>query len=302
MNHIRYAIRFLVIYLFFLPLSYGQQYHDSQSQKQKDIPSLYVGNSTYSIKGRSGEYKLLSVTSGASRELELPIEIGHVADFRFAADKVVVVGVMNSSMAMSIVVVDSLGEKILDEFWCYDPVFSPNEAQIAFIKFFPSHFVSSPESQYHLYDLRLTAHLNRESESRSTNIGAKLSKIDVGSIIWPENKSEATRPNVEVDPKLAHTSRSAFSWSSESRSLAFVDEQNRQLRLVVVDLGERGVNQSVEYDIPRPKGQCLAPATTVRCDDLASIELIVRFDQDTGKPYVVARRNTFERVVYRAGP
>src|SRR5882757_234603 len=100
-------------------------------------------------------YRLLVKDRISAAELiDLPEELERI-DFirRVAGSKAVVFGATTGG-AQEVLVLDWIQHKLLDKFWCYAPMLSPDSRYVAFIKFYPAHIVeSTSDSQYRLYDL-----------------------------------------------------------------------------------------------------------------------------------------------------
>ena len=70
---------------------------------------------------------------------------------------------MASGEVYEVVIVDTVNCHIVDHFWCYEPEVSPNGRLIAFIKFYPPHFVPDVTDDVMIYDLTRGAAGNRLS-------------------------------------------------------------------------------------------------------------------------------------------
>ena len=157
-----------------------------------------------------------------------------VRQVRVSGERIVVVGWMNGSLASEVTVLDRASGRLVDTFWCYEPSLSPDGRHIAFVKFFPSHFIDQWESQYRLYDLSRDAESNRPALRDAEPSDSRGPLVDVGIALYPLVPTELDRS--EIPSGQEHERTSAFGWSADSRRLGFVDAQAGVARLVMVQL------------------------------------------------------------------
>jgi hypothetical protein len=176
-------------------------------------------NLTVSIENRAAQ------TSG---KIDLPPEIVQVNEIRAGQkNKAVVVGMVNGSV-FEVVVLDTRSISIADSFLAYCPAISPDGRFIAFVKFYPAHFVDGTDDHYLLYDLALTA-----GENRSANLGIS-DHADVGVPIWPTVANRSGDNTGVPQPQQHHMTAQAFFWRSDSERYAFADEHGGDLDLIIV--------------------------------------------------------------------
>lgn len=218
---------------------------------------------------------LISVVSqgGPERRVSLPPEIAQVHSILRSsayADKVIVTGWMNSALAVGVVVLDLRQLAVVDYFWAYHPTPSPNGRYLAFVKFFPSHFVEGPEDQYRLYDLALSPQKNRDSPAPMPGDPGPDPKVDVGLPLYPA--AAALRDNLGLTEEEAHHRASDFHWSADSLQLAFADYQAEQMRLIHVSLPKTDSSEAprvLAYALEGTEDVCEAPCYSLK----ASIRL-----------------------------
>lgn len=163
--------------------------------------------------------------------LSLPQEMAQVDSIDFAAgEKLVVLGHVNSSVRQ-VVVIDINGSTVIDNFYCYEPILSPDKRFLALVKFFPPHFVQGVSYQYLLYDFQKSPAANRPQ-----NVPANDPQ-NVGQVLYPTNAKNQLRDNTEQPPLQVHLMASGtFFWSARGKRVAFADDHLGIVRLVVVEL------------------------------------------------------------------
>jgi hypothetical protein len=212
--------------------------------------------------------------------VNLHSEIASVSSISIHAGRIVVLGAMNSADATAVIIYDTDARATIDEFWAYNATISPDGKWLIFLKFFPSHFVDSPEYQYRIYSLDLTPAQNRHADSVQSGSTATSSKVDVGTPIWPASISEAMRPNIGINVKNAHIARSPFFWSANSNYVSFIDEHEGYLNLVTVVLTAGTNPTATGHTIQSPRATCLSPNAQTHCDRLVNIEFCIDFQSD----------------------
>lgn len=171
----------------------------------------------------------------------LPVEMVQVNLIRTVqARRVAVIGMINGSV-FEVVVIDLPLAKITDRVFCMAASISPDGHFLAFVKFFPPHFVDGVEAHYMLYDFTKSAQQNRP-------LKAKLSDpATVGVTIYPPNIRNSEGDNTNLNPSNIHMLASEeLSWNPDSRSLLFADSYHDEYSLVFaqVDSTKNGVQLS----------------------------------------------------------
>jgi hypothetical protein len=132
-------------------------------------------------------------------------------------DEVLVIGQVNN-LTQKVAIIKRATGQIVDQFLAYSISPSPNGNFVAFVKFYPAHFVARPSDYVMVYDLRYNASLNRPR-------GVALDEeTDVGKAIYPPG-IETTTPNTDVPESMIHRVIAAkFFWSPDSSQFLFADE------------------------------------------------------------------------------
>ncbi|WP_374562883.1 hypothetical protein [Ideonella sp.] len=176
----------------------------------------------------------LRLQDGTNREIQLSRDVERVDLMARHGDRLAIVNQLFGGGA-EVMVVDWKSGEVVDRFWCYAPSLSPDHSSIAFVRFYPTHFVNSPESQYRVYRLDRTPAQNRQS-SKDQAAGIGSPAADLGLAVYPTGR-RAMRPNVEVPEAEAHQHMSTLVWSRDSKALAFVDAIGPKVEAVVVKVG-----------------------------------------------------------------
>ncbi|HEX5684522.1 MAG TPA: hypothetical protein VFY73_10870 [Ideonella sp.] len=173
----------------------------------------------------------LRTRDGASREIQLSRDVERTEVVARHGDRLVVINTLFGG-ASEVLVVDWKEGRSIDRFWCYAPSLSPDNSSIAFVRFYPTHFVSGPESQYRVYRLDRTPEANRVySKHQTAGLGHPAS--DLGQPVYPLGR-RALRQNVEVPEPDAHQHMSRVAWSDDSKAFAFIDAEGPRVDAVVV--------------------------------------------------------------------
>jgi len=146
---------------------------------------------------------------------------------------VVVVGRFQRSSVVTIVGLP--GGHTLDTFLCGEPVFSPDDRLLAFLKWAPAHFppdVGASE-EYLAYDLTRNADYNR------ANLKAGV-RYDAGWAVYPPGATNAEFDNILRGSAVAgaHAIVSPLAWLDGRDTFAFVDRCRGVNRLILADVRE----------------------------------------------------------------
>lgn len=170
--------------------------------------------------GEPGEFQLSITRPGRQPVvITLPEDVDQINSIDPApGDKAVLIG-MASGLVYTVVIVDTLNPHIVDHFWAFRPVLSPNGQFITFIKFYTPHFVQGTSDHVLLYDVTSSAESNRPR-------GISLDDdTNVGSPVYPPN-IQTTDPNTELpEAAIIHVPSETFFWASDSSKFVFAAER-----------------------------------------------------------------------------
>ena len=164
---------------------------------------------------------------------------------------------MVNGSVYEIVLLNTRAFSAADRFFAYSPSVSPDNRLIAFVTFYPPHFVEGTDDRYLIYDLGRTPEENRPKGIDTSN------HTDVGFPLLP---GEDNRPgdNTGVAPQQQHhLIAQCFFWNSDSDRFAFADEYAGQLRLIVASI--RGTAVAASAVPVSRREMCLAVQKT-DCD------------------------------------
>gem|GEM_PF-4850097 len=169
----------------------------------------------------------------------LPIELAQAKSIhRLANGNVAVLGMANGAVWM-VVLVDTRTWNVYEKFLCYAPAVSPDGKHIAFVKFFPPHFLDNEEDHYMLYDVMKTAAQNRPRGVKRTNVGT------VGTTIYPLGMGNRDGDNTNLDRDDLHAFKSEkLFWTPDSKAIVFADSYKDKTMLVWASVN-REVRQSL---------------------------------------------------------
>jgi hypothetical protein len=232
----------------------SQQRAISYSDQSLQV-SLIVGTDRHSLRIRNRATK-------AQKTVALPRELAQVDEIRAGPNgKLVVRGMVNGSVS-EIVVVDSASTGVVDVFWCYLPTISPLGEYIAFMKFYPAHFVEGSDDHYMLYDLD-----KNPIENRPPGV-APDDPQDVGRAFYPPGVGNKPGDNVGVPEESQHQSASRIFWIPDGRQLFFANRvvgSEGEIDLILADIGERGdVTLKIAKQDPEPLCSTLKDPERVR--------------------------------------
>ena len=166
-------------------------------------------------------------------EISLPELMVQVNSVSFVVgSRVAVLGMVNGNVHM-VAIIDFGERKLTDRFLCYEPVLSGNRRYLAFIQFFPPHFVEGASFIYRIYDFQKSPQANRPSWASLDDI------VHAGSVVYPGENVDARERNTQVPESDIHTLNSGtLFWSPKSERLAFADKHQGEVSLVVVQVTE----------------------------------------------------------------
>jgi hypothetical protein len=182
--------------------------------------------------------------SNPGGRVELPAEIVQVNEMRATqGGKAVVVGMVNGSV-FEIVILNTHPLGIADTFLAYSPTVSPDTRLIAFVKFYPAHFVEGTEDHYLLYDVARSA-----ADNRPVNVSLN-DHTNVGIEVYPHVANQGG-DNTGVPPQQQHHMLAQrFFWQSDSARYVFADDYAGEWDVVLVAIAD-GVPSASKITVPK---------------------------------------------------
>jgi hypothetical protein len=178
-------------------------------------------------------------------KVDLPAEIVQVNEIRAGQKgKAVVIGMVNGS-AFEVVILNTRPIAIADSFLAYSPSVSPDGHFIAFVKFYPLHFVDGVDDHYLLYDVGRSAGENRSAKLNISD------RTDVGISLQPNIANQPGDNTGVPQSQQHHMAAQAFFWRSDSERYAFADDRDGGLDLVLVSPSSQAVPVVDKLGIPR---------------------------------------------------
>lgn len=208
-------------------------------------PSEDVENATHSVsflsakKTEAGAYnvalEIVSKRTGEKRTGYLLEEINRIDSLKLAAGRLLVFA--HRARATVIMIVDlDLAEQI-DTIYCYQPVLSPNERYIAYVRFYPPYGMLESRSALLLaYDLDsspVANRIGRKTQERyerwvtaepMSSAGPTLG-MNVGHILYPEENRAKRSYEVRVPDQDRRLRFDSIQWSADSETLSFREWQ-----------------------------------------------------------------------------
>jgi hypothetical protein len=210
--------------------------------------------------------------------LALPSEVEQVDRVEFVGlNKVALLGHVNGDVN-AVVVVDLRSRKILDKFYCYAPALSPNKRFLAYIKFFPAHFVQGVTDLYLVYDFQKSPVENR-------TVGVSMSDIqNVGQPIYPPESRNQTADNTDRPESDIHMLESgALFWAPKEDRLVFADRFQGRLSLIMASFSKSGRAEVKERELKKSDvclstdiEQCTFAVTSIQFSNEGHLKLKLR--------------------------
>lgn len=170
----------------------------------------------------------------AAISVALPPELAQLTEVRPAyANRIVAIGLANSTVSV-ITVIDKREGVVIDSFWGYKPVISPDGRWIAFQEFFPAHFSDVIESSFRIYDISIGAKENRHGKHLISE------KQFVGTVVYPLSSTAAEMKSGNSNRSIDHVLHSTFHWWPNSKQYTFAINEGKALNLLVVKLQVHG--------------------------------------------------------------
>jgi len=174
----------------------------------------------------------------------------------FENNKLVVHG--NLERADIIYVVECKAHKVLDMFWCYDPLLIPSNRFWVYEKFYPYHGLKSIQSTVVLvYDMDRTPLENRVPVEGYT----EWPKVQVGLPIYPKPYVDAKTyvlPRQQQENPFWYLRSSPFLWSADGNDVVFLCNHEKQTYIVRVNISA-GVDKPRIFEAPVNVGNFVKP-------------------------------------------
>jgi hypothetical protein len=157
------------------------------------------------------------------REVTLPRNEGMVKRImRVAPDKFVVIEGSTAPYS-GVILVDIPNMRVIEDFVCYNPILSPNNRYLAFVRMFPAHFLEDDDEASNfmmLYDFSRSPSFNREPQSfvRWNRSGEE------GRLVYPRHL-KLTRWIRDPGRSVVHDFGARVYFSPDSTKLFFLDDR-----------------------------------------------------------------------------
>jgi len=124
---------------------------------------------------------------GFDEESGLEDSLAEIAEVCPLSDgRLVVFGQMSNGVATYII--DRTKGSVVDHFWCFNPIISPDQRWIVYTTFYPRHTEFPTTGEYLIYDLRKGYTENRPGAEIAKDAGMSQyqeNRVDVGAAIYP---------------------------------------------------------------------------------------------------------------------
>ena len=142
-------------------------------------------------------------------------------------------------------IVDTLKQEVVDWFYGFSPVISPDRRWIVYDKFLPGSVQAPTTSEYLIYDLTRTPAQNRSDGNVDDHYD------NIGAVIYPPGQKNLPLDNIGVPEEQVHAGGYDFYWAPDSRAIVFGDLTRAASNVVLVKLDDRGIPTAFEHDISR---------------------------------------------------
>lgn len=181
------------------------------------------------ISDRSQGITQLSLTIGDSvTKLQLSA-VGIEQVCTLPQDRLLVVG--ETGGAYRLTIIGRQTGAVLDSFYAWDPVMSPDQHWLIMRKFYPVHMGVPFTEEYLLYNLNKNRSGNRLSGITQDD------GMEVGTTVYPLGLTNSPGDNTNVPEDQAHKFYSdSFYWAPDSKAVVFADNLNGTLSVVLVTI------------------------------------------------------------------
>jgi hypothetical protein len=149
---------------------------------------------------------ILLNTRAGKAVVSLPFEFAQVNAIFLGPPQRLVIEGMSAGSVYVVGIVDTVADKLVDTFTCYQPAISPDGYYIAFTKLFGPHSSPSPEDHSMIYSVARSASENRPRGIRRDD------EVDVGFAAYPWGIANSMADNLDVPRKSAHTVGGGYRW------------------------------------------------------------------------------------------
>jgi hypothetical protein len=260
----RFSTLFLLLSLCANARSQEGAFHPDQQE------TIIERSKDYVLRLRSDGSRLsvkIEKRGGSTADIILPEEVAQVDSIEFVrSNTAVVLGRVNGDVSI-VVVLDLAKSGVGDKLYCYAPALSPNKRFLAFIKFFPAHFVQGVTDVYLLYDFQKSA-----AENRPQGVGIGDVQ-NVGRVIFPPQSKNQPGDNTERTNEDVHMLESgAFFWSDNGDRLAFVDRYRSEMSLIVATIPISATDISIRHEEIKRSNVCQSEDTNKCSFSVESIQ------------------------------
>lgn len=147
----------------------------------------------------------------------------------------------------NIAIVDGVKASLIDSFYGFSAVMSPDQRWLSYGKFFPRHTDLPPSSEYLLYDLTKSPAQNRPPAITPDDW------MNVGKPIFPLGQKNDNGDNIGVPEDQQHWMGSpSFYWTQDSRAIVFGDLLQKKFSIVLVTLDNSGNTTALVHPVSFP--------------------------------------------------
>lgn len=181
-----------------------------------------------------------------------------------------------------VVIVQMDRMRIADSFMAYRPSVSPDGAYVSFIRFYPPHAYDEDQDDcYLLYKTGVSPEENRP-KVRSFKGYQPHKEFDVGAPILPRPKTDPMDSCQSADSSIERgyhkMAATRFTWSSDSRRLAFSDRRTASDHaLVLVSLSDNDTRTSESVSIAPLSRYCTSDDCHLWVEELELLDRRVNF-------------------------